>query len=78
MEAGREAVSVREAARIAGIGGTLIYEAIREGWGPPTVLIGKRRRVIRIPALRRWLADLEAEQQRASTNRAKPNGNDNG
>jgi hypothetical protein len=57
-----EAVAVREAARIAGIGGTLMYEAIREGWGPPTIVVGKRRRLIRLAALREWLRELEAEQ----------------
>ena len=59
---GRVAVSVREAAQLAGIGGTLMYTAIREGWGPPTVRVGKRRRLIRVAALREWLRDLEAEQ----------------
>ena len=59
---GREAVSVREAAQLAGIGGTLMYQAIREGWGPPTVVVGKRRRLIRVAALRKWLRDLEAAQ----------------
>lgn len=58
----RVAVSVREAAQLAGIGGTLLYEAIREGWGPPTIVVGKRRRLIRVAALRAWLRDLEAEQ----------------
>ena len=58
----REAVSVREGARLAGIGGTLMYTAIREGWGPPSFLVGKRRRLIRVAALRKWLRDLEANQ----------------
>lgn len=58
---GREAVSVREAAALCGIGGTKMYELLREGSGPPTLTIG-RRRLIRIEALREWLADLEAEQ----------------
>ena len=39
-----------------------MYQAIREGWGPPTVVVGKRRRLIRLTALRGWLRDLEAEQ----------------
>ena len=58
---GREAVSVREGASIAGIGGTLMYQAIREGWGPPVINIGSRR-LIRVAALRQWLAELEAQQ----------------
>lgn len=61
MYEAREAVSVREAAAIAGFGGTKMYELIREGEGPPTFTIG-RRRLVRVEALREWLASLEAEQ----------------
>lgn len=66
-QAGREAVSVRDAASIAGFGGTKMYEAIREGWGPPTFTIG-RRRLIRLEALKQWLAELEAKQHGGADN----------
>lgn len=55
------AVSVREAARIVGIGGTLMYELIREGEGPPVITMGKRRKVIRVAALEQWLEDRETK-----------------
>ncbi len=54
---GRESLSVTEAAALAGISRTFIYERIRTG-ELPTVKLGKRR-LVRVEALRRWLESLE-------------------
>lgn len=56
----REALGIEEAARSVGIGRTSMYVLLREGEGPPTLTLG-RRRVIRVEALRLWL--LEREQR---------------
>ena len=53
----QEAVAVAEAARRAGVSRSLLYEAIGAG-SLPSVKIGKRR-LVRVEALRRWLASLE-------------------
>ena len=52
------AVSTHEAAHLAGVGRTTIYEAIQSG-DLKSLKIGKRR-LIRIDALQAWLAALEA------------------
>ncbi|MEO1019366.1 MAG: helix-turn-helix domain-containing protein [Pseudomonadota bacterium] len=54
-----EAVGVSEAARLAGIGRSTIYVAISSG-ALASVKIGKRR-LVRMQALRDWLASLEAK-----------------
>jgi excisionase family DNA binding protein len=51
------AVSTFQAARIAGVGRTTIYEAIQSG-DLKSVKVGKRR-VIRIAALEDWLKSKE-------------------
>ena len=55
--ADRLAVSPSEAARLAGIGRTTLYEAIGSG-ALRSLKIGKRR-LITIEALRQWLGGLE-------------------
>lgn len=55
---GKLAVSVIEAAGLAGVGRTTIYEAIQDGT-LKSLKIGKRR-LIRTEALRDWLAAHEA------------------
>jgi excisionase family DNA binding protein len=52
------AVRVEDAAKLAGVGRTEIYRAIKQG-ELASLKIGKRR-LVRVEALRRWLADLEA------------------
>ena len=51
------AVSVRAAAKRAGLGRTTIYDVIASG-DLPTIKIG-RRRLIRIATLDQWLESLE-------------------
>ena len=58
------ALSIERAAKRAGIGRTLMYQLLRSGEGPPTVRL-RRRRVIRVEALRRWLSDREARGPRS-------------
>lgn len=53
------AVSPAEAARLAGIGRTTLYEAIGSG-ALRSLKLGKRR-LITIDALREWLAAAERE-----------------
>jgi excisionase family DNA binding protein len=55
----RIAVSPSEAARLAGIGRTRLYEAIGSG-SLRSLKIGKRR-LITVEALREWLGRLEQE-----------------
>ncbi len=57
--AGREAVSVEDAARRAGVSRTFLYQRISSG-ELPTVKVGKRR-LVRVEALRRWLKSLETK-----------------
>jgi len=52
-----EAVSMDEAAARAGVSRTFLYERISSG-ELPTVKVGKRR-LVRVEALRGWLASLE-------------------
>lgn len=52
------AVSPDEAARIAGIGRTTLYAALAKG-DLPSIKIGTRR-LIRVDAIRDWLARNEA------------------
>ncbi len=52
------AVRVEDAAKLAGVGRTEIYRAIRQR-ELVSLKIGKRR-LIRVEALRRWLESLEA------------------
>lgn len=52
------AVSPDEAARLAGIGRTTLYAALAKG-DLPSIKIGTRR-LIRVEALREWLARHEA------------------
>jgi excisionase family DNA binding protein len=54
-----EALSVEKAASAAGVSRTFLYERISSG-ELPSVKLG-RRRLVRVEALRRWLASLEAE-----------------
>ena len=56
--AGREALSIDEAAAAAGIGRTLLYDLLKAGEGPKTIKI-RRRRIIRVEALREWLQERE-------------------
>ena len=58
-EAQRLAVSPLEAARLAGVGRTTLYEAIGSG-ELRSLKIGKRR-LITVDALREWLAAAERE-----------------
>ena len=51
------AVRVEEAAKLAGLGRTEIYRALKER-GLPSVKVGKRR-LIRLSALDQWLASQE-------------------
>ena len=55
-----EAVSIEEAARIAGLGRSTIYEHLTGAREPklPSVKMG-RRRLIRRDAIRQWLATME-------------------
>jgi hypothetical protein len=60
-----EALNVKEAAVKAGVSRTLLYEALspelaaRRGWPVlPSIVLGGRR-LIRVEALRAWLASLE-------------------
>ena len=57
----REALTIDEAAAACGIGRSTLYSLIDSGEGPPTLRI-RRRRLVPIAGLRRWLADLEAAQ----------------
>jgi excisionase family DNA binding protein len=59
----RLAVSPSEAARLAGIGRTTLYEAIGSG-ALRSLKMGKRR-LITIDALRDWLAAAERENVNA-------------
>lgn len=52
-------VTIDEAAEMAGISRAHLYELIREGRGPRTILLG-RRRVLRREAVAQWLADCES------------------
>jgi excisionase family DNA binding protein len=52
-----EALSVEEAASAAGVSRTFLYERISSG-ELPTIKLGKRR-LVRVEALRHWLASLE-------------------
>ena len=52
-----EAVSVDEACRLTGVGRSKIYELIAEGT-MPSLKIG-RRRLVRLSAIRRFIARLE-------------------
>ena len=53
------AVAPSEAARLANVGRTKLYEAIGSG-ALPSFKIGKRR-LIMVDSLREWLLALEAE-----------------
>ena len=53
------ALSVREAAALAGIGRTILYAAVSSG-ELPSFKIG-RRRLVRLESLESWLKSLEAE-----------------
>jgi excisionase family DNA binding protein len=61
------AVGVEEAARMAGIGRTEAYRAIKDG-RLPSLKIGKRR-LVRVEALGAWLRALErsAVERRATS-----------
>ena len=52
------AVSPDEAARLAGIGRTTLYAALAKG-DLPSIKIGTRR-LVRVDAIRKWLARHEA------------------
>ena len=56
----RLAVSVEDAAAMAGIGRTTLYAAIGAG-SLPSLRIGKRR-LIRVEALRDWIAAHEGQR----------------
>jgi excisionase family DNA binding protein len=53
------ALSVREAAALAGVGRTILYAAVGSG-ELPSLKVG-RRRLIRIESLEAWLKSLETE-----------------
>ena len=55
----RAAYSVEETARLIGIGRATLWQLIREGQGPATLRIGRRRLVRRV-ALEEWLARRES------------------
>jgi excisionase family DNA binding protein len=57
MDSSGLAVRVEDAAKLIGIGRTEIYKAIKAG-SLASLKIGKRR-LIRVEALREWLAALE-------------------
>lgn len=57
----RLAVSPAEAARLAGLGRTKLYEAISSG-ALPSFRIGTRR-LIRVSALDAWLKSFETSEQ---------------
>lgn len=57
----REALSIGEAAQAVGLGRATLYELLRDGRGPQTFTVG-RRRLVRVEALREWLRRREAEQ----------------
>ncbi|NQW09430.1 MAG: helix-turn-helix domain-containing protein [Alphaproteobacteria bacterium] len=59
MTTERVAVSVEDAAAMAGIGRTTIYAALGSGT-LPSLKIGKRR-LIRVEALKAWIASHETE-----------------
>ena len=56
----REALGLNEAADAIGIGRSSLFALLKEGAGPPTFSVG-RRRLIRLAALRQWMADREAQ-----------------
>ena len=58
----RQALSLEEAAASCGIGRTLFYDLLRDRTGPPTFRLG-RRRLVRVEALRRWLAERETQAE---------------
>lgn len=53
------ALSVRDAAALAGVGRTILYEAVGSG-ELPSLKVG-RRRLIRIESLEAWLKSREAD-----------------
>ncbi|HIP78026.1 MAG TPA: DNA-binding protein [Kiloniellaceae bacterium] len=55
------ALSVREAAALAGVGRTILYEAVGSG-ALPSLKVG-RRRLIRTESLEAWLESLESGTQ---------------
>jgi hypothetical protein len=66
-----EALAVDDAARVAGLGRTMLYRALhpdpeyRDGLPfLASIKLGKCRRV-RVATLRKWLVELEAASQRA-------------
>jgi hypothetical protein len=60
---GRFALSPREFAAVAGISVTLLYRLWREGRGPPSKMLFKRR-VIEVEGGRKWLAERDARVRR--------------
>ena len=62
MEALREAFGVAEAAEVAGISRSSLYMRLKDGTGPRSFSIG-RRRLIRRAALAEWLEKLELQNQ---------------
>jgi excisionase family DNA binding protein len=60
----RLAVSVEDAAAMAGIGRTTLYDAMGSG-SLRSLKIGKRR-LIRLDALREWIAAHESDEGRAA------------
>lgn len=65
----REALDVPDAATAAGISRSKLYALIREGEGPRTFKVG-RRRLVRRQALQAWLEQLESEQLESEQVRA--------
>lgn len=61
---GRIAVSPAEAARIAGVGRTKLYQALNSG-ALPSFKIGSRR-LIRVSEIDAWLRRLEADHTAAA------------
>lgn len=59
----REALGLNEAADAIGIGRSSLYALLKEGAGPRTFSVG-RRRLIRLETLRQWMRD----QERAEAN----------
>ena len=57
--AGREALSMSELAYALGVSRGTVYALLRDGEGPPTFMV-RRRRLVSVAALREWLREREA------------------
>ncbi|MCH7825029.1 MAG: helix-turn-helix domain-containing protein [Acidobacteria bacterium] len=57
--AGAGALNIEQAAAAASIGRTFLYELLREGKGPKTFMLG-RRRLITVEDLKSWITEQAA------------------